>query len=392
LALSVLNLAEQMKRRELLVNLAEASFWLMDIPALRSSAVEAELLSDRIGRKDLWADARAWIASAAIAEGDVLGGIEMDRQTLARAGGIRSFGLARIPLTLYWAGRITEAVGHGAQAVERAREAGDPAFLLYALQHFGISLSGAGRYDEALRAFDEACKFGRQCGALPLLARAMSMSVAPLLSLGDFDGAARRAMEARELAHRVAFQPPLVSAGIDLLLICARSHEPGRAEPLLVEVERAVQQASGWHAWKWRMRLSQARAELASEKSDWMDAIEFASSVIEQSASRSRLKYQALGLAARARARGQLGMRRAVADAWAAVNVARRLSDPAVLLESLSVLLEQDGNSELFAEWQRTAQSILGTLTNESLRRTFMAAIPTRIAARELSAFRSESG
>jgi tetratricopeptide (TPR) repeat protein len=364
----------------------------MDIPALRSSAVEAELLADRIGRDDLWADARAWIASAAIAEGDVLGGIETDRQTLARAGGIRSFGLARVPLTLYWAGRSTEAVGHGAQAVERARESGDPAFLLYALQHLGISLSGAGRYDEALRAFDEACKFGRQCGALPLLARAMSMSVAPLLSLGDFDGAARRAMEARELAHRVAFQPPLVSAGIDLLLIYARSHEPGRAEPLLADVEWAVQQASGWHAWKWRMRLSQARAELASAKSNWMDAIEFATSVIEQSASRSRPKYQALGLATRARARGQLGMRQAAADAWAAVNVARRLSDPAVLLESLSVLLEQDGNSELFAEWQRTVQSILGTLTNEPLRRTFMAGIPTRIAAPELSAFRSEGG
>ena len=47
-----------------------------------------------------------------------------------------------------------------------------------------------------------------------------------------------------------------------LLLIYARSQEPGRAEPLLAKVEHAVQQASGWHAWKWRMRLSQARAEL----------------------------------------------------------------------------------------------------------------------------------
>jgi tetratricopeptide (TPR) repeat protein len=390
LALSFLNPVDRMKRCELLVNLAEASFWLMDIPALRSFAVEAELLADRISRDDFWADARAWIASAAIAEGDVLDGIETDRQTLARAGGIRSFGLARIPLTLYWAGRSTEAVGHGAQAVERARESGDPAFLLYALQHFGISLSGAGRYDEALRVFDEACTFGRQCGALPLLARAMSMSVAPLLSLGDFHGAARRAMEARELAHRVAFQPPRVSAGIDLLLIYARSHEPGRAEPLLAEVEHAVQQANGWHAWKWRMRLSQARAELASAKGNWMDAIEFASSAIEQSVSRSRPKYQALGLAARARARSQLGMRQAVADAWAAVNVARRLSDPAVLLESLSVLLEQDGNNEIFTESQRTVQSILGTLTNESLRRTFMAAIPARIVGPESAACLSE--
>jgi tetratricopeptide (TPR) repeat protein len=386
LALSFLNPAEQVKRCELLVNLAEAAFWLMDGRVLRSSAKAAELLADRIGRDDLWADARAWMASAEVADGDVLGGIETDRQTLARVDGIRSFGLARVPLTLYWAGRSSEAVGHGAQAVERARESGEPAFLLYALQHLGISLSGAGRYDEALRAFDEACTLGRQCGSLPLLARAMSMSVAPLLSLGDFDGATRRAMEVRELAHRVAFEPPLVSAGIDLLLIYARSQEPGRAEPLLAKVEYAVQQASGWHAWKWRMRLSQARAELAAASGNWMDAIMFAGNVIEQSETRSRPKYQALGFATRARARGQLGMRQAVDDARVAVNIARRLSDPAVLLECLGVLLEQDGNSDVFVEWQRTVESILGTLTNEPLRRTFMARLPVGIAGAESAA------
>ena len=373
LALRFLGPAQGLKRCELLVKLAEASFWLMNVRDLRSAAREAERLAEYIGRDDLWADARAWMTSAEIAEGDVSGGIESDRQTLARVGGIRSFGLARIPLTLYWAGRSSEAVGHGAQAVERARESGDPAFLLYALQHFGLSLSGAGRYDEALRAFDEALTFGRQCGAFPLLARAMSMSVAPLLSLGDFDGAARRATEARELAHRVAFEPPLVSAGIDLLLIHARSQNAGRAEPLLAEVERAVQQASGWHAWKWRMRLSQARAELAAAKGNWRDAITFASDVIEQSETRSRPKYQALGLATRARARGGLGKREAVDDAWAAVKVARRLSDPAVLLECLSVLLEQDGNSKVLGEWERTMESILGALSGEPLRRKFLA-------------------
>src|SRR5215469_18005072 len=241
------------------------------------SAICGALRERRNGLPNTLGATTSGLTSAEFAEGDVSGGIESDRQTLARVGGIRSFGLARIPLTLYWAGRSSEAVGQGAQAVERARESGDPAFLLYALQHFGLSLSGAGRYDEALRAFDEALTFGRQCGAFPLLARAMSMSVAPLLSLGDFDGAARRATEARELAHRVAFEPPLVSAGIDLLLIHARSQNAGRAEPLLAEVERAVQQASGWPAWKWRMRLSQARAELATAKGNWRDAITFAS-------------------------------------------------------------------------------------------------------------------
>ena len=308
LALSFLNPAESVKRCELLVNLAEASFWLMDVRALRSDAREAELLADGIGRDDLWANARAWMASAEIAGGDVLGGIETDRQTLTRAGGIRSFGLARVPLTLYWAGRGSEAVRHGGRRLNKPESPESRrSFCMRSSTSESVS-QDAGRYDEALRAFDEACAFGRQCGAFPLLARAMSMSVAPLLSLGDFDGAGRRAMEARELAHRVAFEPPLVSAGIDLLLIYARSKEPGRAEPLLGKVEHAVQQASGWHAWKWRMRLSQARAELASASGNWKDAITFAGNVIEQSETRGRPKYQALGLATRARARGQLGM------------------------------------------------------------------------------------
>jgi tetratricopeptide (TPR) repeat protein len=392
IALTLLKPGDQVKRCELLINFAETAFWLMDVAALRTSARHAESLADRIGRDDLWADARAWIATAEIADGEVLGAIEIDRKTLARGGGIRSFGLARVPLTLYWAGRTSEAVGHGAQAVERARESRDPAFLLYALQHFGLSLSGAGRYDEALRAFDEALTFGRQCGALPLLARATSMSVAPLLSLGDFDGAAQRAMEARELAHRVAFQPPLVSAGIDLLLVHARSHDPGRAEPLFAEVEQAVQQAGGWHAWKWKMRLSQARAELALAKGKWLDAATFAADVIAQSKIRSRPKYHALGLAARAHARGQLGMRQAVDDARAAVKVARQLADPAVLLECLGVLLERDGSSEVLMEWQRTVDSILATLTNEPLRRAFMARIPAKGTSLQSAAFQRTGG
>lgn len=371
-AVSLLDSAELGKRCQLLVHLAEASFWLMDVLALRWFASQAELLADQIGRDDLWADARAWMASAQVADGDVLGGIDTDRRTLARVGGIRSFGLARAPLTLYWAGHTTEAAARAKEAVEKARASGDPAFLLYALQHFGVCLSGAGRYDAALQAFDEACAFGRQCGAFPLLARATSMSVAPLLSLGEFVGAANRAMEARELAHRVAFKPPLVSAGIDLLLILARTHNPERAESLLAEVEQAVEEACGWHAWKWKMRLSLARAELALARGEWIEAITWAGDVIERSKCRNRPKYQALGLGVRARARGELGLRKAVEDARAAVEVARRLLDPAVLVECLSVLLKQDGTDELSAESQLAVKRVLLGVTDEVLRRSFL--------------------
>jgi tetratricopeptide (TPR) repeat protein len=379
-ALSFLELRREVKRCELLVSLAETSFWLMDVPGVRRFASEAQRLAGRVGRDDLWADALAWMASAQNADGDVLGAIETDRRALARVGGIRSFGLARAPLSLYWAGRTKEAVEKAAEAVEHARTSEDPAFLLYSLQHLGLSLSGAGRYDEALRAFDEARTFGRRCGALPLLARATSMSVAPLLSLGDLEGAATRAFEARELAHRVAFEPPLVSAGIDLLLICARSHDPGRSEALLDEIARAVEKASGWHAWKWRLRLWQARAELALVRGRRSEAIIAAGNVVDQSRARSRLKYEALGLATRARA-GRAESPQAVDDARTATEIARRLGDPAVLLECLAVLLELEGNDELLAEARQVVQRILEGLSQESLRRQFLANVASKVGA-----------
>jgi tetratricopeptide (TPR) repeat protein len=354
------------ERSELHVKLAEVSFWLMDLPAVRRYAKEAGRLADLAERSDLAADALAWSASTEVSNGNISGAIQMDRRAVARAGGIRSFGLARAPLTLYWAGQTAEAIAGAHQAVERARESDDPAFLLYALQHLGLALSGLGQYDDAIGTFDEACHLGRQCGGLPLLARAMSMSVAPLFSLGDFQSARTRALEARELARRVDFEPALVSAGIDLLLISARLHEPG-CESLLRETQTAVLQARDWHAWKWRLRLAEVQAELALACGRWNEAVIHASQVVSQSRYHSRPKYQALGLAVRARAGKRLGQSQARRDARAGVEIARRLGDPAVLLECLSASLQIEGSDELRIEAQRTLQRITASSAGPSL-------------------------
>jgi tetratricopeptide (TPR) repeat protein len=377
-AASLLDPAAQEKRAELLVRLAETAFWLMDVPAIRQFAGEAQDVAAHIGRDDLWADAHAWLASALVSDGDVHAAIEMDRDAVARAKGIRSFGLARIPLTLYWAGFADEAIQRGEQAVEAARGSEDPFFLLYALQHLGLSLTGGGRFDEALRVFDEARAFGRRSGALPLLARATSMSVAPLLNLGDLEGAMARAFDARELAHRLAFEPALVSAGIDLLMIYARQTDPGQAETLLDETAQAVQKASGWHAWKWNMRLWQARAELACARSAWDEAIQAATHAVDQGRCRHRPKYEALALVTRARATHRQGARSGVKDARAAVNTARRLADPAVLLECLIGLLEIEGTDALLDEARRTAGSIVRAVSDERLRSTFLTSLTNR--------------
>src|SRR3954454_4858 len=97
-ALTFLNPHREVNLCELLLNLAETSFWLMDVPSVRLFASRAQELADRVGRDDLWADALAWLGGAEAADGNLRGAVETDRLALVRSGSIRSFGLARIPL------------------------------------------------------------------------------------------------------------------------------------------------------------------------------------------------------------------------------------------------------------------------------------------------------
>jgi hypothetical protein len=68
-----------------------------------------------------------------------------------------------------------------------------------------------------------------------------------------------------------------------------------------------------------------------------------------------------------------------VDDARGAVHVARRLADPAVLLECLGVLLALDGTDALLAEARQTAHGILGALPEGSLRSAFLRATSSRL-------------
>src|SRR5215472_17761115 len=110
----------------------------------------------------------------------------------------------------------------------------------------------------------------------------------------------KRSNAKRQIANEAAFVPSQASAGIDLLMSYARQGNPGRAEPLLREVEEAVVSARGWHEWLFRMRLEHARAELALARCDWPTAITCATSVLKQSQAGGRVKYEAAALAVRA--------------------------------------------------------------------------------------------
>ena len=92
-------------------------------------------------------------------------------------------------LTLYWLGRLDEAVERSRAGVEAARAANDPSVLMYSLPHLGLALAARGRYAEALLVFEEARCFGGEYGIYNLLAPSIAMSTGFRLDLGDFAGA-----------------------------------------------------------------------------------------------------------------------------------------------------------------------------------------------------------
>ena len=371
-ALELLPAGDRERRCELLVDLAKYSFWLMDIPSLLRVSDDALRLAEEVGRDDLWADMTAWVGAARQSEGDLAGALDVMTKAVERAGSIRSFALATTPLALYFLGRSDDAAAQTAEAVQISRDRNDPTFHVYALEHHGLALTGCGRYDEALRVFDEMRHFARQHGVLQLLARGIAMSAGVYMAFGDYEQVATTAEEARELARSLAFTPPRVSAGIDLLLVRARQHEPGQAQSVLDEVAAVAASAAGWHGWLWRIRLSQARAELAFARSDWRGAVEAADDAVQQSRAR-RPKYEVLGLITASRARFALGEHAAAShQVAAAVDLARRLGDPAVKLRALAAHIEIAGDDGLVAEARTTTREMLAAVSDKRLRKSFM--------------------
>jgi DNA-binding SARP family transcriptional activator len=378
---------EDERRAELLVQLSAALFWLLDVPALRRSADEGIARAARAGRGDLEMSARGWMAGAEGADGRLEPCIEQYDRAVARASELGRTPPAHVltlhALVLYWLGRLDEATERSRAGVDSARQANDASIMMYSLPHLALALAARGRYDEAQTVFDEARRFGRQYAIHTLLSRVICMSGGYRLDLFDFDGHEALALEARELAFSSTFAPPAASAGIDLLLNYARRGEAGRAEPLLDGVAAAVEKAAGFHGWLWRLRLAQARAEIALARGDWEEALRWADQAIGQSSDRDRPKYRATGLAARGRALAGLGRSAAArADAEAAVDLARRLDDPALFLRLAGQLLELGADEGLAVETSAAIRRIRSAVSNPELLRVFEAAEPLRALAR----------
>jgi class 3 adenylate cyclase/tetratricopeptide (TPR) repeat protein len=383
LALAGLTSEQVEQRIQVLIDLTEVRFWLQDLPGTRRYATEALALAEEIGRDDLAGGAMGALALADGSDGAVQASLDQFQHTLGRVGKnlpTSLFWFEFYGLTLYWTGNYEAAIERSREAIESARKSHDTTTIARALGNLGMALTGRGRYDEALQVFAEARQFAREYDTGTWLARSTAMCGGLHLELFDFARAEALAEEAREISRSLNWPVAMAGGGIDLLLNFARCQQVGRAEPLLPEVAEAAVKAQGAHSWLWKLRLAEARAEIALARGEWEEAMRWADDAIAQSVLKGRVKYQAAGLETRAKALAALGRKHeAIAGLHRAVELVRPVGDPAMFLRVAASLLVLDGDDALLAEARSTARRIIAALPDEEMTRCFTVAEPVRV-------------
>jgi tetratricopeptide (TPR) repeat protein len=237
-----------------------------------------------------------------------------------------------------------------------------------------LALAATGRYAEAHRVFTDACQIGLKYENWKFHARALCMSAGFYLDVFDFESHERIMQEALERARAVGFKPTIVMASLDLVFNHTRRNQV-TDEKILAETAEIIKQMGGWHRWLMEVRLSHARAEVALTYGNPDEAILKATESISQCRTGQRMKYEIAGLETRARALALKGRtNEAISDLQRAIELARSMGDPAMLLRTLTALLPIDGSDTLLAEARATAQSILVALPNAEMQARFCSA------------------
>ncbi len=379
LALAELPSENCARRAELLLSLAGAYFWGLDTAGTARCSEEGHALAEKSGRADLVAEALTYLGATQQSLGNLASATTLFEDARARGGGCSSAALANYPLTLYLSGRPREALERARHAAETFQGSSDPFAASFGHPHLGLALAACGKYAEAAAVFEEAKQLSRKHEIWHFHARAIGMSVGFHLDVFDLHGYELLALETRERARSAPFRPSEVSATIDLVFNSIRRDQISQAENLAKEADGLVALVAGWHEWLWRLRMKQARAELACARQDWPSALLLASDAVSESRARGRPKYVAAGLETRAKVLAALGRTpEAIAELRAAVGLARGMGDPALFIRTATALLPLDGSDALLSETRGIARKILAALPSDEMRRNFQAAQPVR--------------
>ncbi|HEV2237285.1 MAG TPA: helix-turn-helix domain-containing protein [Ktedonobacterales bacterium] len=366
---------------QILLELSAVAFYLYDVPAMRHDVMEALAQAEAARRSDLAAAATVRLGFFEANEGFPSEAVRLYEQAIAQGGPQVGEAHQHLGRTLYWLSRYTEAVAHLRRAVELAH--GDAAGQIFPLQDLGLALAATGQYSEAVQVFEQARDLSQAHENWPLLARSVANVAGFHLDVLDYEGHEALAQEARALARSADFVLAEVSAGIDLLFNFARRGEVERAATLQDEIAEAVEKARGSHGWLWRLRFTQARAELALARGEEQEALRLADSVAQQSREIGRVKYQTLALTTRAQALAALGRQSEATDDFrAALNATRPTGDPAMFFRVGASFLAIASDEALTQEVRTTAQRIRAALPDDEMRHIFDTAAAVRHIAR----------
>jgi predicted ATPase/class 3 adenylate cyclase len=373
--------AEKIEERAALhLDLAECYTGMLQASEIRRHAERALELADMAGRDDLAAAALANMSVVSSSQGDLHTSIDLYRRSLQRSHG-RPSGYTSAHafqvMVHYWLGSFDQALAQAERIQEQVKD--DIAAQLELHGNLGAALTALARYEEAEKLFSEGIHKASDYEVWPYLARTKSIAAGYRLDLFDYAGHATLAEEARQLADENKFMSTYVSSSIDLLFNFTRTGEVGKAQQLIPEVKEAIEQASGFHAWLWRLRFSQLQAEMALARGDGEGALRLARETISQSQERGRVKYQVLGLQAQARALASLGHApEANRSARQAVELARSGEDPARLLQAALTALELQEDEGLARQAHAAARKIQLALPEGELRQAFEQAAPVQ--------------
>jgi DNA-binding NarL/FixJ family response regulator len=382
-ALPLLSVDRQTERAELFTDLAIACLWTNETTRGQQYAAAAKALAEGLA-EDILTGAIAATARLQFSDGAIQASRESYQDAINRSRGARISRLDQLlpahAHLLYLTGNYPAAIDQALKCIDVSREVNDFSSLVYALGDLGLSLAASGRYDDGLQALDEAQSAGREYGLTTFLARACGMRAGPYLDLSDYRQAEQLAEEALDVGRSFDFESTVVSAGIDLLLCHSQTGEVGKAEVLLREVVEDAAAAADIHGWLWKLRLAQARAQIALARHQWREAMDIASESSELSRAKRRTKYEVAASMTRGQALLGLGRKGdALKELRHAVQIARPVGDPAMLLRASAAVLSIEPDAILASEAHTAVDSILKSLSHAEMRRTLEESEPVRL-------------
>jgi DNA-binding NarL/FixJ family response regulator len=363
------------RRADVLLMLANAG--LSGAPDVTSARRHAELALEaaaELGRPDLELAARALVARNDQAIGEFKSSLAFYEQLAAQRHSLASLPYHQVflgfPLGLYYAGRPEEAIERAQEAFASAWDSREPAMIIASSSHLGLALTSSGLYKDALEAFGVVREAARNesgsAALLPVFLRGIGMSVLPHTATFDLARAQEIAEEVCGLGRSIDFMLPVISESIDLMNIATLRGELARADELAIEIEENIPLGHGAHGVLWPMRLAEARAKLAVARNDWRGAQRWSDETIKLAQTTGRPKYEALALSSRGRALvGQGRKRDGIGELRRAVEITRRVGDPALFVGAAAALLAVEDDDVTSTEARAAAEHMLANLPEE---------------------------